>query len=316
MAKLSDIFGDVEETKEIQKIASAIAETANPAQDFVMDLISWLENERTEKIRSPGLHCSSLWETCARRELLKVIYADTLVEKKIKAGERLTYDMGHALHHLIQNDYLGPFGRLWGDWKCLGCQKIVFRGTMPISCPTCELPWRNQEDGHQNIVYSELLIQHPELDYQGHCDGVLLGRLPTKRVFEFKTKSKSMYDTLRHPDMPHVVQVHGYMHALDISEAILLYLDKGSQCDWTRDEGGKFIAGAPHLKAFVVKFDNELWSHMEKRIRDYHASHRKIKELPVITEAMVMGFPRICSHFKCELALSCEVAGPCFKLGA
>jgi len=314
VADLTDIFLEGLEDEEELPRAVDVAESANPARDFIDDLVYWLENVKTEPPRAPGLHCSSLWKTCARKELLKTQYADYVKAEVIKAGSRMTFDMGHALHDMIQNIYLGPAGRLWGDWKCVNCQDIVFRGTLPEACPKCDIPWRNEKDGHQNIVYAELFVKDEDLDYCGHCDGVILGRTGKKRVFEFKTKSKSQFESLRRPDTPHIIQVHAYMNAMNLEEAILLYWDKGSQCDWSRNSDGTWNAGTPHLKAYRVEFDHELWASIVARIHDYHKAHKLIRDLPTINGESVMKFRRICSHDKCDLAKECEVKAYCFKL--
>lgn len=319
MADLIDIFGDDEDEElepgPLRDEVVRAAESAFPANDLINDLIHWLENEKTEPPRAPGLHCSSLWKTCARWRLLEKIYEDKIVPEKLTAGSRMTFDEGHALHDLIQNVYLGPFGRLYGDWNCLNCQEIVFRGTMPQACPKCDVPWRNDKDGSQNIIYAELFVRHDTLGYCGHCDGILLGRDPSvQRVFEFKTISKSGYARLRRPKHAHVIQVHAYMAALGLTEAIVLYWDKASQCDWTRDTDGSWITGPPHLKAFHVKFDNKLWDEIVVRVNHWNEADKMVKTLPVVTTAEVMKFERICTNSTCDLAVECPVSSYCFKL--
>lgn len=311
MVSLSDIFQDDDE---IEDRVSELKESVRPSADLVYDLVHWLENGKTEPPRKPGLHCSSLWKTCARVPLLEKKYASSLVVEEIKAGNRLTFDMGHALHDMMQNAYLGPLGRLYGEWKCIKCQKIVHKGTMPQDCPECKVPWRNPKDGVQNIVYSELFVHDEELDYCGHCDGVLIGRSGKRRVFEFKTKSKSQFATLRGPDTPHITQVHAYMNGLGLDEAIILYWDKGSQCDWSRDDDGRWHAGNVHLKAFDVKFDQGLWVAMSKRIKLYHEAKEKAASLPIVQLEDIMAYKRVCTHASCDLAKSCSVTKQCFSL--
>lgn len=319
MASLTDIFPDEPEEDEPiinEDLIEEITDSDNPARDLIDDLVGWLEHGKTEPPRAPGLHCSSLWKTCARKILLETKYADEIKQEVIKAGSRMTFDMGHALHDMMQNNYLGAFKRIWGDWKCLRCQDIVHRGTLPEACPKCDLAWRDAKDGSHNIIYAELFVHSEELDYCGHCDGILLGRgkSPKHRVFEFKTKSKAQFKTLRSPDTSHIVQVHAYMYALDMDEAVILYWDKGSQCDWSRDDEGNWLAGDPHLKAYTVKFDNDLWAQISIRIRDYHKAAKLAQSLPTISAADITKFPRLCTYRKCDLALSCPVSAQCFRL--
>lgn len=284
------------------------------AAEFREDLLHWLVHGKTEPPRAPGLHCSSLWKTCPRVPLLEKRFAQHIEVKEKTAGQRMTFDVGHALHDLIQNVYLGPFGRLWGRWKCLSCQKIVHEGVLPSECPECGIPWRNDEDGTQNIVYAEMFVVDDTLNYCGHCDGILLTRAGRKLLFEFKTISKSQYKGLRQPKHEHVIQCHAYMHTLGIKEAIVLYWDKGSQCDWVKLPDGRWQSSNPHLKVFLVRWDQGIWDDMSRRIRDYRRAEQRSQELPVVEVENVNEFPRVCNHKGCDLAGECVVRDFCFAI--
>lgn len=284
------------------------------AQDLLDDFLEWLVRGKTEPPRAPGLHCSSLWKTCPRVPLLEARYAEYLTVESDSAGQRLTYDVGHAIHDLVQNTFMGPFGRLYGNWKCLSCQKIVHEGTMPRACPRCDIPWRCEEDGVQNIVYAEMFVSDDDLKYCGHCDGIMLSREGKKFVFEFKTISKSQYGGLKAPKHEHVVQVHAYMNALGLKKAVVMYLDKGSQADWKQLPDGTWISPNPHVKMFLVEWDADLWANMERRIRDYHRAAKRAKTLPTVEIEDINEFPRICSHAKCDLAKDCGVREYCFSV--
>lgn len=326
MASLLDIFNaPVAKTKPVVEKKRIVAESANPARDFVDDLVAWLEHEKTDPERAPGLHCSSLWRTCARVPLLEVLHKDQLKVERLKAGQIMTFDEGHSLHDLIQNNYGAAWGRLWGEWACLGCPptklpngklvpKVVHTGTRPDKCPECERP-SVYADGSLNIIYSEMSVECKELGYRGHCDGLMLDRtLTKKRVFEFKTISKSQYGELRQPKTAHIIQAHAYMHTFGLTEALIVYWDKGSQCDWTRDPAGKWLPGKPHLKAYLVQFSSDVWAPMVERIKAYHQSSNLAKTLPVVSAKDVMKFKRVCSHDKCDLAEECNVREFCFRL--
>lgn len=285
----------------------------NVAHDFKEDFLNWIVNGKTDSPRAPGLHCSSLWRTCPRVPLLKKKYAEYLTVEKLSAGQQLTFGVGHALHDLMQNTLLGPFGRLWGDWKCLSCQETTHKGTMPEVCAKCGVKWRDEKDGIQNIVYSELFVADDVLKYCGHCDGVMLSRAGEKFIFEFKTISKSQYGGLRQPKHEHVIQVHAYMNALGIDQAVILYLDKGSQADWRKKPDG-WTCTNPHLKSFLVKFDSSVWEPVIDRIRDYHKADETAKRLPVVTVEDINAFDRVCTHKGCDLAGDCDVRDLCFAI--
>lgn len=294
--------------------ASEAAPALPPDQEFLADLIYWLENVKTEPPRAPGLHASSLWKTCARVPLLQKMFADELEVERITAGSRMTFDVGHALHDLIQTDYCGPWGRLWGSWKCIRCQDVTHEGTMPAACPRCGLPSRDPHDNARNIVYAETPVHDKELQYVGHCDGIILDRAGNKRVFEFKTISKSQYEKLRAPKAAHVIQAHAYMSALGLREAIIVYWDKGSQCDWSKDESGRWVSGPPRLKVYLVAWDQALWNNMITRIKNYHRAAETARRLPVVSAKDVSAFSRVCSHSRCALAEDCSVSKFCFKV--
>jgi hypothetical protein len=318
--ELNDLF-DVDEgwppkqDQAVTKVAEPLPVTdGDIAKEFREDFLDWLVNGKTEPPRAPGLHCSSLWKTCPRLPLLEAKYAEYIKVEPESAGQRMTYDVGHALHDLIQNSYMGPFGRMWGKWKCLSCQKITHEGTMPQACPECDAAWRNEEDGIQNIVYAELFVADDVLKYCGHCDGILLTRAKKKVVFEFKTISKSQYGGLKQPKHEHVVQVHAYMNALGLKEAIILYLDKGSQADWRKMSDGRWSCKNPHLKVFLVKFDDDLWASMSKRITDYHRAEKRAKALPTVEIENINEFARVCSHKGCDMAGECHLRDLCFAI--
>lgn len=310
---LIDVFSDEPEITS-EKPPAPPPVDGDIAQEFREDFLHWLVHGKTEPPRAPGLHCSSLWSTCPRVPLLEKKYAQYLRVEEDSAGQRLTYDVGHALHDMVQNSYLGPFGRLWGNWKCLRCQEITYQGLMPKTCPRCELPWRDPVDGSQNILYAEMFVSDDDLKYCGHCDGIVLSRAGHKFVFEFKTISKSQFPGLRAAKHEHVVQCHAYMHALKLRKAVVLYLDKGSQADWKKMPDGSWISPNPHLKAFLIEFDQKLWDTMSRRIREYHQAAEVASRLPVIEAADINKFSRVCTHKQCDLAVECRVSEYCFAI--
>ncbi len=282
--------------------------------DFRADFLDWLENGLVDTPRAPGLHCSSLWKTCPRVPLLEKKYAKYIQIEKNSAGQQLTFDVGHALHHHVQNKWMGPFGRLWGRWKCLVCQMVTHEGTMPGTCPKCDVDWRDKEDGILNIVYDEMFVVDDKLKYCGHCDGILLTRAGNKVVFEFKTISKSQYGGLRAPKYEHIIQVHAYMAALGLTEAVVLYLDKGSQADWRKLSDGTWSCKNPHIKVFQVSFDHTIWANLSKRIMKYHEADELAQKLPVVEIEHINQFKRVCSHKKCNLASECHLRDLCFAI--
>lgn len=318
------------------------------ADEWFEGFQKWLveDYERTvHHERKPGLHASGLSATCARRNILMTVYGVHTAPNT--PGNYFTFDVGHALHYWWQERYLGPRGELYGDWMCVACPcpkcgpliaklgqisledkkriwmecgncrntgRKVTRGTMPLECE-CGVPWQDA------IRYMELPVINKELDYVGHTDGILLHK-PKNRIFEFKTISPSEYEkypgaATPSPKPEHVIQAHAYMVPLGLDETLIVYENKGSQCKWSVNMFGQFVAGEPKVVPFVVRFDQDLWNGVVVRIHEHHRSVAMIEEhresgrrLP---RATVEDFERICSDKKCDLASRCPVSRECFS---
>ena len=281
-------------------------ENVDLAARFFEHLTTWLVDDypKLQKEREAGLHASSLWKTCARQHILVAAHKINTKEK-FEAGSYLTFDIGHAMHHWWQNNYLGPMQVLHGNWHCKRCDKITFTGLQPEVCPACKANRREVLD------YSELPVRDEEMRFVGHCDGVLhLGDF--KAVFEFKTASPSEYDKLTQPKLQHMVQAHAYMHGLKLQHTLVVYLNKGSQCEWKKDANG-WQAGRPKVKVFHVKFDAVYWQNYVKRCKDHKTADDLVRSLPVVTPEHALKFERICAHQRSPLAEDCDVAAQCFS---
>jgi hypothetical protein len=301
----------------------------DPANKFLQHVYAYLETPAIYEARSshrlPGLHASSLHSTCARREILVAI-ALMLSKSPIiahreaaSAGGAFTQDLGHALHDWWQNKYLGDSGLLYGKWRCLTCGNVI-EGTKPKRCKVgldcIGKKWARFE-------YQEMEVHvKGGLDIHGHSDGILLETpfdlTSKRRIFELKTKSPTQYPTIHSPDRKHVIQVHTYMVGLGLDEAIIVYTNKGKQCAWTFRKGN-FIAGKPHVKAYLVPFDPKLWESMEKIVREYHEAKRRIDAVADGTgDPKVLlnphEFTQVCESEKCSMARSCGAKDLCFSV--
>lgn len=321
------------------------------ADSWFRQFSEWLTSsyEKTvHHVRKPGLHASGLAQVCARRNILVAVFGVVPVPRS--AGNYFTFDVGHALHYWWQERYLGPKGELWGDWVCIACPcpscgphiaklgnisreekrrifkecgdcratgRKVTRGLMPLECD-CGVAWQDA------IHYMELPVRNEELDYVGHCDGVL-DHKPSRRVFEFKTISPGEYDRMlkrSHPyekgaKLDHIVQAHAYMKPLGLDEALIVYENKGQQCGWTVDMFGQFKALEPKVVSYVIQFDQDLWDSVEARVHDHHRSMKLIesykKDDKRLPRAEIGKFPRICDSKSCSLAARCPVSRECFN---
>jgi len=300
-----------------------VKEDSDPAKEFVETVFAYLESPKVVDERSihraPGLHASSLTSTCGRREILTTIALVTSGAKVVveraphTAGNTLTQDGGHMIHSWWQDHYLGPAGMLIGQWQCPRCAaktgETAFR---PKGC----------ECGHKGTFhYQELPVHIRELGISGHSDGVVTNtpwsHEAKHRVFELKTKNYKSWLETKTPERAHVIQVHCYMKGLDLDEAIIVYVARGKECSWkVRD--GQFIAGKPHVKSFLVPFDDDLWSEMTEIVTNYHEACARISKVVEDAEPLTTldpaDFPRVCDSATCSMAKKCAVSDLCFSV--
>lgn len=286
---------------------------APTAADWLEELEQWLEGDYNKIVpppRSPGLHASGLYQVCARKEWLLKYFNPPA--PKIVAGQQMTFDIGTAMHWWWQNRYLGPKQELWGDWFCSGC-KTTTRGFMVMDCP-CGADWRT------NMRYEELPVEDKVLKFTGHCDGVLVDRKSSfRRVFEFKSTSQSAWDKIFFPKAAHVIQAHAYMRGLGLTEALIVYANKGQQCYWTKEAKG-FKPGRSKVKTFVVEFDTSIWTEIERRIKNHESALKELQTIldegKKITEQQVVNQERICKTEEDDAAEYCPVREQCFAMQA
>lgn len=329
------------------KTAKKTEPKLSDADQWFEEFKNWLAADYESLVhptRKPGLHASGLGSVCGRRSLVIEAFGAPSVPNT--AGNYLTYDVGHSAHAWWQERYLGPKQELWGDWKCMACRcphcepaldpllelsldekkeiwdqcdvcrgtgRKVTRGLMPMDC-SCGTPWQD------SVRYMELPVINEELNYVGHTDGILVHG-PKRRLFELKTMSPSEHAKLvkglapyeNGPHPSHVVQAHAYMEPLGLDEALIVYLNKGSQCKWTVDRCGQFVAGEPKVSRFIVKWNQELWDGIVARISDHHRAMDLLKTSPRPSREDIMRLPRVCSDSKCMMAQRCPVSTECFS---
>ena len=192
--------------------------------------------------RSGGIHASeSSW--CER----KVVYSLCGTKRKHnpRAGQmRRRFQMGHAVHPMIQNDFRAIAARSGG--------RLRFDAEVPVS-PELEGLARLWE-------------------IRSRCDGVFTfcnRRLrPIAKVgLEIKGVSDGEFAKLRQPAPEHREQGTIYQVALDLPLMWTLYYNKSNSNIST--------ASPP----FVQEFDASLWHELEERFRRAH-KHRDQRTFP------------------------------------
>jgi len=197
----------------------------------------------------------------------------TVAPAKNEIGEQLNFDVGHAVHGWWQNEYLARLTdqfALWGYWRCVcglgGSAKGVIE-KKPTLC-RCGLG--------VGMTYEEVTVYDHRLRLTGHPDA-LLGETAPQFIGEIKTIGSDRWEKLRGPTLEHQVQVHAYMFATGLREAIYCYVDKGKQSLWRRTPAGEFeIYGEPRIKVFHQKFDPVLGKRIEDTLTLFWAAVGKL----------------------------------------
>jgi len=293
MVDIADVLALLDEHAITPTSSLVRTPATDTASVFLEDLYEWMEtDERRREADDPSyLRASGLYKVCARRESFLMERPAMRVVEAFSPGRRMNFDVGHALHWWWQNRYLGPMGRLWGNWFCARCDKVVTQGLMPKRCPGC-----NQ--GYKKVLtYEELSLKDERLKYTAHPDGLLVDAPgPPRLLFELKTKKPEGFETLKKPDGEHRIQVHAYMRPLGVREALITYVDKGKQTLW-KVMGGRIVpVGIPRVKVFHVLFDDGLWADIERRILDYWRAKDGAppEDLCRICPSPTSSFARIC----------------------
>ena len=274
--------------------------------EFLKDVFSWLEENHPniDKYREPGLHASSLWKTCGRREVLIAKEGVKQRSAKRKAGSFMTTDEGHILHDLWQDTYLSGWGGLKGHWYCRACDRTMAGIILkPDVCCYCG---RSSE----YLSYREVRVNLDDLSVVGHADGIVLFK-GLDRVFELKTKSVEQFKLIHHPLHDHVIQVHAYMRGLGLNSALIVYIQKGKMAKWRRPKGYWECCGAT-AKCYLVEWDDEVWDRIKEMVFHHHRAKKEIEEGDF---SPLESYPMTCSSKNYDLARECPVRDICFDKG-
>lgn len=200
--------------------------TLSKSYDNLLDNFE-LENEYDG--REPGIHASEL-NSCKRQ----VVYTlfNTKKVKTVPSDWRKRFEIGHALHNMVQSHF--------------------------------ELMAKRSE-GRMTFT-REVKVQDTELGRRLHlvssCDGVFEmfhpgDDLPYLRIgLEIKSEAPDEWAKLKEPRQKHVEQSHLYMKALDLPLVWYLYWNKGNQ-NYTATR-----------HPFLAKYDPKVWAKLEKRAQE------------------------------------------------
>lgn len=178
-----------------------------------------MENEVPPFNSNETMRVSSIVKLCPREEALRHKHGLAKIEK-IEARLKRTFDFGRAFHTLVQNEWLGPWGLLWGNWICVACGTSHEYCTYPTCCTRC---------GNKKFLYEELSFFNEEYGITAHPDGIMV--TPNGNIIlELKTVNARQYklvsDMRRSPLEQHIFQINMYMWLSGLKDGLILYFDK------------------------------------------------------------------------------------------
>lgn len=260
----------------------------NPDYSFI-DLLSEVDKKiSVRKVTSPltssdSIRVSSMGYLCPREEVLRARLKIDKIENQSAQTIRI-FNIGTAYHTMVQNDYLGRHGYIWGNWKCLVCEHVVKDSYMPEKCPRCSRD-------RSTIIYEEFELKSQNFNITGHPDGIILidGK---KWLLELKTINDFGFKDViarGQPKDDHILQSNMYMGMLKIYQALVVYFNKDSGA-W---------------RQFYIKYDNAL---VRSKLDSITYMRQCIDDPEKPLPARVL-----CANMTCSRAKNCPVSKQCFQ---
>lgn len=255
---------------------------------------------RPDDYREDGWHPSSFCGMCAREKVL--MHLRGIPEEPWDPDVQLQkiMDVGSALHALYQNEYLKSVD-LWGKWKCLRCEQIVW-GLRPKNevLGPChdgnphlwdykEVPLRMSREGYQDIV--------------GHCDG-LFSFIGTGRWYSLELKSINDrgFTFQKRPREGHVQQ--GKLYTSLIRRGCIDGLPPGMKVPYPEQLHVMYLGkNTSDEKEYRIPVNE---SEVEDNLRQPWAYEDAMRDR--ILPARVLG----CDNLGCKRAKSCKVSDFCY----
>lgn len=211
-----------------------------------------LSRARTPYPQGKTFRPSSLsYPYCRRSKVAQLAGKIELYDKPPAPKLQLIFDMGHAIHDIIQG-YFWDMGVLKGSYKCLKCDKIYHDLVSPDACPS---GIKSHERKH--LKYKEVRMVDEEHRINGRCDGIILvdgveHLMDIKSIQNRTEKTPDQYfcfeDLEDGPKSDHVVQLQLYMWISGIPNGHLLYVAKNTHMIKTFNIPYDFSILEPHLK--------------------------------------------------------------------
>ena len=211
---------------------------------LIDQFLSYKQNKPSD--RSYKVFHPSAFGKCLRKMQYQKYVSEGMMDAPVQSVEpRMIriWDTGHTMHNRWAQ-YMEELNVLRGVWKCANplCNKIhgkqekigIFK---PAQCEVCK---------SKKFHYEEITIDHPGLNFHGHCDQVLdfsnlceefksspqyqsleslLQFLPDSPiVIDMKTIGKNQWSKLeKGAHFYYVVQLTIYLHLLGLDMGIIIY---------------------------------------------------------------------------------------------
>lgn len=169
------------------------------AKDFLV-----LSSERTREIpRFP--RSSAMYSDCIR-QLILCRSMKKEIDRFSNPSLQMTFEIGNAVHHWIQNtpNILG--NNRYGKWQCTSCNyTTLFRGPITGDCPRCSAK-------ATAFVYKEIgLVLNNPYYLSGHPDMFVKTGNDIYNILEIKTINSNDFRSIKAPLINHLYQIHSYM---------------------------------------------------------------------------------------------------------
>lgn len=240
---------------------------------------------------------SGIYKACMR-QLVLCTKLDIPVSSYVNFSQKMTFEIGNAIHYWFQNN-----SKLLGDircgfWKCGGCGKTTSFSRVPKrGCRACGA-------GSDTWTYDEYELDIKKPYYvTGHPDMFIELERGRFHVMEFKSINSAEFKTLEAPIIEHIWQLQTYMWACeqdsfklgintDPEEGYIMYISKAMD--------------TPPIKVFTVKKDRHILKQIMSKLKDYKNGIDKKKPPP---------YHPICEEnsFNNYMAKSCPVKEQCLK---
>lgn len=199
--------------------------------------------------------------------------------RHIDTNLQRVFDIGHAVHGMYQNDYLGSV--LYGNWERYNKETNEFE---------TQLGHRPQG---KNWTYVEPTIHNDEYDITGHTDGIL--RINDEwYLLEIKSANDASWSFMNAPREAHQKQAQLYLHSkligfehIEPKGVVFLYVNKNT---------------SKEKEYLVYKDDTKIKPIFEGLAKFYSCLEKQ--ELP----------DKVCLRRKCPRANDCPAQELCFML--